>query len=54
MQEKEEKEIGKYRQTLCFKARPLPNFYKDRKSPKKEIQNVMFVLTQFKCSSLKA
>ncbi|KAM1428477.1 hypothetical protein ACFX2I_044801 [Malus domestica] len=40
LKEKEEKEIGKYRQTLCFKARPLPDFYKDRKSPKKEIQKV--------------
>lgn len=40
MQEKEEIEIGKFRQTLCFKARPLPDFYKERKSQKSEIDKV--------------
>ncbi|KAH0984621.1 hypothetical protein GBA52_011798 [Prunus armeniaca] len=37
LKEKEEIEIGKFRQTLCFKARPLPDFYKERKSQKSEI-----------------
>lgn len=54
MQEKEETEIGKYRQTLCFKARPLPDFYKERKSPKNEIHKVnMFVLTSSNASHWK-
>ncbi|XP_009370317.2 protein WVD2-like 7 isoform X1 [Pyrus x bretschneideri] len=40
LKEEEETEIGKYRQTLCFKARPLPDFYKERKSPRNEIHKV--------------
>ncbi|XP_008230455.1 PREDICTED: protein WVD2-like 4 isoform X2 [Prunus mume] len=40
LKEKEEIEIGKFRQTLCFKARPLPDFYKERKSQKSEIDKV--------------
>ncbi|XP_021813402.1 protein WVD2-like 4 isoform X2 [Prunus avium] len=40
LKEKEETEIGKFRQTLCFKARPLPDFYKERKSQKSEIDKV--------------
>ncbi|KAM2858380.1 hypothetical protein COP2_023925 [Malus domestica] len=44
LKEKEETEIGKYRQTLCFKARPLPDFYKERKSPKNEIHKVPVTL----------
>ncbi|ONI19799.1 hypothetical protein PRUPE_3G298700 [Prunus persica] len=40
VQEKEGIEIGKFRQTLCFKARPLPDFYKERKAQKSEIDKV--------------
>ncbi|XP_050270948.1 protein WVD2-like 7 isoform X1 [Quercus robur] len=40
LKEKAETEIRKLRQTLCFKARPLPNFYKERKEPKDEIKKV--------------
>ncbi|GMY13190.1 protein WVD2-like 7 isoform X2 [Fagus crenata] len=38
--EKAETEIRKLRQSFCFKARPLPNFYKERKEPKNEIKKV--------------
>ncbi|KAF5457330.1 hypothetical protein F2P56_021440 [Juglans regia] len=38
--EKAETEIRKLRQSLCFKARPLPNFYKERKEQQDEIQKV--------------
>ncbi|XP_075673006.1 protein WVD2-like 7 isoform X3 [Castanea sativa] len=40
LKEKAETEIRKLRQTLCFKARPLPNFYKERREPKDEIKKV--------------
>ncbi|XP_034206570.1 protein WVD2-like 4 isoform X3 [Prunus dulcis] len=40
LKEKEGIEIGKFRQTLCFKARPLPDFYKERKAQKSEIDKV--------------
>nr|XP_015879049.2 protein WVD2-like 7 isoform X1 [Ziziphus jujuba var. spinosa] len=40
LKDKEEKENGKLRPTLCFKARPLPDFYKQRKAPKNEIKRV--------------
>ena len=43
VQEKAETEIRKLRQTLCFKARPLPNFYKERKEPKDEIKKVSLI-----------
>ncbi|XP_004306402.1 PREDICTED: 104 kDa microneme/rhoptry antigen isoform X2 [Fragaria vesca subsp. vesca] len=36
VQEKAEIEIRKFRQSLCFKARPLPDFYKERKAPHKD------------------
>ncbi|XP_050381296.1 protein WVD2-like 7 isoform X2 [Argentina anserina] len=36
VQEKAELEIRKFRQSLCFKARPLPDFYKERKAPLKD------------------
>ncbi|GLT61282.1 hypothetical protein SLA2020_340010 [Shorea laevis] len=40
LKEKAETEIRKLRQTLCFKARPLPNFYKERKEQQSEIKKV--------------
>ncbi|XP_027359049.1 protein WVD2-like 7 isoform X2 [Abrus precatorius] len=36
LKEKAETEIRKLRQSFCFKARPLPDFYKERKSSKNE------------------
>ncbi|ESR60423.1 hypothetical protein CICLE_v10014952mg [Citrus x clementina] len=36
LKEKAETEIRKLRQTLCFKARPLPDFYKERAIPKSQ------------------
>ncbi|XP_059670025.1 protein WVD2-like 7 isoform X2 [Cornus florida] len=36
--EKAESEIRKLRQTFCFKARPLPDFYKDKETPKNQIK----------------
>lgn len=36
LKEKAETEITKLRQSFCFKARPLPNFYKERKAQKNE------------------
>ncbi|KAI4387717.1 hypothetical protein MLD38_000129 [Melastoma candidum] len=43
IKEKEEIETKKFRQTLCFKARPLPKFYRENKptaakSPAKEVE----------------
>jgi hypothetical protein len=43
VQEKAETEIRKLRQTLCFKAKPLPNFYKERKEQQSEIKKVSFL-----------
>ncbi|XP_024185117.1 protein WVD2-like 7 isoform X1 [Rosa chinensis] len=40
VQEKAEIEIRKFRQSLCFKARPLPNFYKERKAPPNDVKKV--------------
>ncbi|MED6107111.1 hypothetical protein PIB30_011127 [Stylosanthes scabra] len=36
LKEKAETEIRKLRQSFCFKARPLPDFYKERKESNKE------------------
>ncbi|XP_023518127.1 protein WVD2-like 7 [Cucurbita pepo subsp. pepo] len=36
LKEKAETEITKLRQSFCFKARPLPSFYKERKAHKNE------------------
>ncbi|XP_057739189.1 protein WVD2-like 7 isoform X1 [Arachis stenosperma] len=38
LKEKAETEIRKLRQSFCFKARPLPDFYKERKESNKETQ----------------
>lgn len=32
LQEKAESELRKLRQSFCFKARPLPDFYKERET----------------------
>ncbi|CAN1321912.1 Protein WVD2-like 7 [Linum perenne] len=40
IKEKAETEIKKLRQSLCFKARPLPGFYKQRVAPKNQIHKV--------------
>ncbi|OWM74892.1 hypothetical protein CDL15_Pgr021243 [Punica granatum] len=37
VKEKADLELKKFRQTLCFKARPLPKFYKENGTPKKPI-----------------
>ncbi|KAI4350575.1 hypothetical protein L6164_005022 [Bauhinia variegata] len=37
LKEKAETEIRKLRQSFCFKARPLPDFYKERKASKNDI-----------------
>lgn len=36
--EKADTEIGRLRQTFCFKARPLPDFYKGRETPKNQMK----------------
>ncbi|KAL1291898.1 protein WVD2-like 4 isoform X2 [Arachis ipaensis] len=38
LKEKAETDIRKLRQSFCFKARPLPDFYKERKESNKETQ----------------
>ncbi|XP_044465209.1 protein WVD2-like 7 [Mangifera indica] len=40
LQGKAETELRKLRQSLCFKARPLPNFYKERAASKDEMKKV--------------
>lgn len=45
MQEKAETEIKKFRQTLCFKARPMPDFYRPRESPINQIKGVKVSLS---------
>ncbi|XP_057491992.1 protein WVD2-like 7 isoform X2 [Actinidia eriantha] len=42
---KAETELRNLRQSLCFKARPLPDFYKERETPKNQINNVKTPLT---------
>ncbi|XP_058186635.1 protein WVD2-like 7 isoform X1 [Rhododendron vialii] len=46
LKEKAETEIRRFRQTLCFKARPMPDFYKARESPINQIKSVKTPLTQ--------
>ncbi|KAF5961657.1 hypothetical protein HYC85_002866 [Camellia sinensis] len=38
LKDKAETEMRKLRQNLCFKARPLPEFYKERETPKNRIK----------------
>ncbi|XP_028122939.1 protein WVD2-like 7 isoform X2 [Camellia sinensis] len=38
LKDKAETETRKLRQNLCFKARPLPEFYKERETPKNRIK----------------
>ncbi|KAJ4729372.1 protein WVD2-like 7 [Melia azedarach] len=38
LKEKAETEMRKLRQTICFKARPLPDFYKERPTPKDQVK----------------
>ncbi|EOY02638.1 hypothetical protein QUC31_018068 [Theobroma cacao] len=40
LKEKAEAELKKLRQSFCFKARPLPDFYKERRTPKDQMQKV--------------
>ncbi|KAK2969780.1 hypothetical protein RJ640_028060 [Escallonia rubra] len=40
--EKAETELRKLRQSLCFKARPLPDFYRERERPKSPKEKVSF------------
>lgn len=39
-QEKAETELKRLRQSLCFKARPLPDFYKQRVAPNNQMEKV--------------
>lgn len=39
-QEKAETEVGKFGPSLCFRARPLPEFYKERETSKKQTKKV--------------
>ncbi|XVE67782.1 hypothetical protein DITRI_Ditri09bG0015800 [Diplodiscus trichospermus] len=50
LEEKAETELKKLRQSFCFKARPLPDFYKERRTTKDQMQKVP--LTQPESSSL--
>lgn len=45
LKEKAGTEIRKFRQSLCFKARPLPDFYKERETPINQIKNAKTPLT---------
>lgn len=47
VQEKAETEIRRIRQSFCFKARPLPDFYKERKELKNETDQVSFSILYF-------
>ncbi|XP_021677737.2 LOW QUALITY PROTEIN: protein WVD2-like 7 [Hevea brasiliensis] len=38
LKEKAETELKRLRQTLCFKARPLPEFYRERATPKNQVE----------------
>ncbi|XVE84091.1 hypothetical protein DITRI_Ditri16bG0141500 [Diplodiscus trichospermus] len=40
LKEKAETELKKLRQSFCFKARPLPDFYKERRPTKDQMQKV--------------
>ncbi|XP_021299048.1 protein WVD2-like 7 isoform X2 [Herrania umbratica] len=40
LKEKAETELKKLRQSFCFKARPLPDFYKERRTPKDQMHKV--------------
>ncbi|XVF13972.1 hypothetical protein REPUB_Repub09cG0016100 [Reevesia pubescens] len=40
LKEKAEIELKKLRQSFCFKARPLPDFYKERRTGKDQMQKV--------------
>ena len=47
VQEKAETEIRRLRQSFCFKARPLPDFYKERKELKDESDKVCILILNF-------
>uniref|UniRef100_A0A6N2K4Z6 TPX2 C-terminal domain-containing protein n=1 Tax=Salix viminalis TaxID=40686 RepID=A0A6N2K4Z6_SALVM len=40
LKEKAETELKRLRQSLCFKARPLPDFYKQRVAPNNQMEKV--------------
>ncbi|KAK9272262.1 hypothetical protein L1049_002633 [Liquidambar formosana] len=40
LKERAESELRKLRQSLCFKARPLPDFYKERETQKNQIKKI--------------
>ncbi|KAG5534776.1 hypothetical protein RHGRI_022772 [Rhododendron griersonianum] len=44
VQEKAETELRKLRQSLCFRAQPLPDFYNERETAKDQIKNVKIPL----------
>ncbi|XAR51954.1 hypothetical protein NMG60_11006766 [Bertholletia excelsa] len=48
LKEKAETELKKLRQSFCFKARPLPDFYKEREASKDQKKNVKAPLTHLK------
>ncbi|KAA8530148.1 hypothetical protein F0562_004857 [Nyssa sinensis] len=43
LKEKAETELKKLRQSLCFKARPLPDFYREREIPKNQTRKTPFI-----------
>ncbi|XP_021890303.1 protein WVD2-like 4 isoform X2 [Carica papaya] len=53
LKEKAEIEIKKLRQTLCFKARPLPDFYKERRTPKNQTEKVPSTHPESKSTALR-
>ncbi|XP_058180519.1 protein WVD2-like 7 [Rhododendron vialii] len=44
LKEKAETELRKLRQSLCFRAQPLPDFYNEREAAKDQIKNVKIPL----------
>ncbi|KAF2316505.1 hypothetical protein GH714_041846 [Hevea brasiliensis] len=46
LKEKAETELKRLRQTLCFKARPLPDFYRERATPKNQVEKVQLTHPQ--------
>nr|GEW98457.1 hypothetical protein [Tanacetum cinerariifolium] len=47
LKEKEETEFRRLRQSFCFKARPLPNFYKEIETPKNQMKTLEANLKTF-------
>ncbi|KAK1383909.1 TPX2 domain-containing protein [Heracleum sosnowskyi] len=46
LKEKEETEVGKFGPSLCFRARPLPEFYREREKSKKQTKKALEMHSQ--------